>query len=846
MAEAALLDLIRYSKSPLVLVEYSGHIVVISDVLKKIISDKLPYESNLLEMFMHTPKLHREFLSMYNDGKIDVNNLPSEVHVDENTLIYLESYSKLNFEKQNLLLIKFEFRRESDDSFVNRFINSKNLFVHKAIPSLVYGIDENKIIALNKRGSDFMQLYRNEDDLLPENFTEEIENLVEIARVGELSSKVADLNFDGDMYSLKLECSAIDDGLKYFYISFEDISHIRRNEAIFKQEKKRLKNLTEVVPGVLFEFEVDNDELKFTFVSEGIKDILGLSAEHILNDSNLLFSRFDRMERARLHYFFLSLTEPERRVKNEFRINDSQQKSRWVTIDWNESYSENNVLTGTGYLRDISEKKNIKDEQLIHDKRKLLNEYFSLSLLRQPTIPLILNDLTKSLVERLNLQDTVIYLYNHNTGILEYGGGYIEPRRGSNRASYPKTLSPKAGVIGRVVKTQVSEVVANNSKDADYYYLNKPSLSEITVPIIFEGELLGIIDSENVRADFFKDEHLKIIMDVADNLAVRLIQKKRQEDNINFNSTLSTFYQEGKIFDWKVNFKTKKLNNSSVDYLLDIIGVDDKNEKIDIYENAFLLFDYVLSHDVGELMNYINNIRSNKSYSDFIEFRMITNSGEIKWLKLSASKVNVEGDDVESVEGALQDISDLKVLELENKGFELLLSSINVSQLELEKDYDFIKSLGVVGSALGVSRVVVSKFSVEDGVVNYNDSYRWISSSGIYQGTDDCFFKTFEVRDIVEKNTLWRKYYWDLAELDLNPEHKKYLRDHKIMSLLGFPLKTSQDNWGAIYFIVENKRRKWKDYEKNLLSAYATFIALKVQNRNLIEGLKLPDKEILD
>ncbi len=415
--------------------------------------------------------------------------------------------------------------------------------------------------------------------------------------------------------------------------------------------------------------------------------------------------------------------------------------------------------------------------------------------------------------------------------MLEYGASSTD--MGATRINYPRIVSSEKGIIGRVIKSQKSEIINNSSDDEDYYFIDKPSESEITVPIIFEGELLGIIDSENIRPNFFSTEHLNILEDIAESLAIRLVQIKRQDDNLKFHKTLSSIFNQGKIFTYKYDFESERLNNTCIDNFIDLLEIIDKNEKISIYDNQNLLLKYVLQFDISLIDKYIKDIKRLDNYQKDLTFRVSTRSGHIKWIKLSVSKVNKIDTKLVSAEGTFQDISEFKELENKNKGFESLLSSINVSQLQLEKDNNFNKSMGIIGDALGICRIVISKFTYAEGKIFVVDTEKWIKNDNIFQGDDSSFlnlFDDFNYKELIENNS-----YWDISEIEFTDQQKLYLKDHKTGALIGFPLKTSKGLWGAIYFIEEDEKRIWKDYEKNLLNGFANFIALKIQNFKLLE-----------
>jgi LytS/YehU family sensor histidine kinase len=58
-------------------------------------------------------------------------------------------------------------------------------------------------------------------------------------------------------------------------------------------------------------------------------------------------------------------------------------------------------------------------------------------------------------------------------------------------------------------------LIADTSKDSRYRPDEMTRLSEITVPIIYNNELIGVIDSEHHERSFFTQQHLQILITIA-------------------------------------------------------------------------------------------------------------------------------------------------------------------------------------------------------------------------------------------------------------------------------------------------------------------------------------------
>ena len=71
------------------------------------------------------------------------------------------------------------------------------------------------------------------------------------------------------------------------------------------------------------------------------------------------------------------------------------------------------------------------------------------------------------------------------------------------------------GMTGRVAKSGTPIIIDDLSKEPSYIPDVEPALSEICVPMIIDGTVVGVIDSEEARAGVFTDRHLEILTTIA-------------------------------------------------------------------------------------------------------------------------------------------------------------------------------------------------------------------------------------------------------------------------------------------------------------------------------------------
>ncbi|HUZ58579.1 MAG TPA: histidine kinase [Hanamia sp.] len=170
-----------------------------------------------------------------------------------------------------------------------------------------------------------------------------------------------------------------------------------------------------------------------------------------------------------------------------------------------------------------------------------INNFFSTSLLLKNDVDDILWDVTKNLIAKLDFEDCLIYMWNEDkTKVVQRAGFGLKDTR-EILAKFPYDLSPGEGIVGTAAQTGKSIIVYDTTKDPRYVKEGFSGLSEISVPIKYEEEVLGVIDSEHTQLGFFNEKHLQTITTIANLMAAkiksieadRLLRKQKAElDNI--------------------------------------------------------------------------------------------------------------------------------------------------------------------------------------------------------------------------------------------------------------------------------------------------------------------------
>lgn len=78
------------------------------------------------------------------------------------------------------------------------------------------------------------------------------------------------------------------------------------------------------------------------------------------------------------------------------------------------------------------------------------------------------------------------------------------------------------GLVGAAATLRHTVVVADVTKDARYIAVNPETRSEMTVPLIHRGGVIGVIDLESPQPNYFTEEHVRIFSTLAPQIAIAI------------------------------------------------------------------------------------------------------------------------------------------------------------------------------------------------------------------------------------------------------------------------------------------------------------------------------------
>jgi len=160
---------------------------------------------------------------------------------------------------------------------------------------------------------------------------------------------------------------------------------------------------------------------------------------------------------------------------------------------------------------------------------------FSNSLIQAQTEEEVAWTIAKEAISQLDFVDCVVYLVDRKSGCLRQRSAYgpKSPKQLSEVVLNPISLDFGQGVVGSAAALKQTVKIDDVSKDQRYVVDDEERSSELAVPIIALGEVIGVIDSEHPQKGYFTQQHAKILEAIASVASTR-IQRARALEEIKF------------------------------------------------------------------------------------------------------------------------------------------------------------------------------------------------------------------------------------------------------------------------------------------------------------------------
>jgi sigma-B regulation protein RsbU (phosphoserine phosphatase) len=82
------------------------------------------------------------------------------------------------------------------------------------------------------------------------------------------------------------------------------------------------------------------------------------------------------------------------------------------------------------------------------------------------------------------------------------------------------------GIIGTAAETRQPVLAPDVRKDPHYIAVNRETRSELAVPLIYKGNVIGVVDLEHTRVNYFNEDHQRTLVTLAAQLSVSIVNAR--------------------------------------------------------------------------------------------------------------------------------------------------------------------------------------------------------------------------------------------------------------------------------------------------------------------------------
>jgi phosphoserine phosphatase RsbU/P len=131
----------------------------------------------------------------------------------------------------------------------------------------------------------------------------------------------------------------------------------------------------------------------------------------------------------------------------------------------------------------------------------------------------------------IDFQMFTILLWNERTETFEHR---FSTRYGE-RINRKRTVALGQGLIGNAAAERMPILAQDVRKDPRYVAENPETRSELSVPLIYKGKVIGVIDLEHTKVNYYNEDHQRILTTLAAQIAIsianaRLYQRIHEEE----------------------------------------------------------------------------------------------------------------------------------------------------------------------------------------------------------------------------------------------------------------------------------------------------------------------------
>lgn len=171
-------------------------------------------------------------------------------------------------------------------------------------------------------------------------------------------------------------------------------------------------------------------------------------------------------------------------------------------------------------------------------------KYFASSLHEQQTVETILWDVARNCVNFLRFEECFVYLLDETKNVLVQKAVYRPGDSTGSSLNPPIDIPTGTGVVGRIALSGKPELIPDATANTDHLSVQKSNLSEIAVPLVWGGKVIGVIDWQHSQKNHFTEKHLSVLVTIASLCANKIIRARAEEEKQKAQTILTSTQQK--------------------------------------------------------------------------------------------------------------------------------------------------------------------------------------------------------------------------------------------------------------------------------------------------------------
>lgn len=314
--------------------------------------------------------------------------------------------------------------------------------------------------------------------------------------------------------------------------------YLREQQALYQAEVK-YQSLVEQITAVVFLDQAD-DRQATLYMSPRIEELTGYTSDEWSADPDLWTASIHPDDRERIIQKDEESNRSGSRFLEEYRLIRRDGTIVWVKEDTNLIRDkEGNPLYWQGILLDITREK--EDEAALQRQLAELAVLHSAALAASRAL-----DIDKLVEQVTNIIGDSLYPDNFGVVLLDRATNILKPHRsyrGTSPEALLKPLPVTQGVIGIVTRTGKPIRLGDVTQEPAYYEVTDGVRSELCVPIVSHGQIIGVINSESKKQNAYSERDERLLTTIAHTLATAADKLSSFEEARQRATELEALYQ---------------------------------------------------------------------------------------------------------------------------------------------------------------------------------------------------------------------------------------------------------------------------------------------------------------